>query len=51
MTGTLALTVAAALAVSGIGANGDYASLPGGSFRSALDYEDVPRTLKSHPSR
>ena len=49
MTSTLALTLAAAFAVSGIGGNGDYASLPGGSFRSALDYEDVPGNVTLAP--
>jgi len=49
MTSTLALTLAAAFAVSGTGGNGDYASLPGGSFRSALDYEDVPEDVEVTP--
>ena len=44
----LAVPVAGLVAGSGAG-DGDYATLPGGSFRSALDYEDIPGNVRVAP--
>jgi len=48
---TIALLLALPVAgvVAGNGAGGDYATLPGGSFRSALDYEDIPGNVRVAP--
>ena len=54
MNRRLAIALLLALPAAGLVAGGatgraDYATLPGGDFRSALDYEDIPGNVKVAP--